>query len=76
MANESEGQPKEVVQSVLREFLNMNKCAIVYTEFRDFLATFKDEEQTFSLAYLKQILATFEARADERLALMKKVVES
>jgi len=71
----SERQPKEVVQSVLREFLNMNKCAIVYTEFRSYLDSFSNDE-TISVAALKNTIATLEARADERLALMKKVVES
>lgn len=71
----SERQPKEVVQSVLREFLNMNKCAIVYTEFRAYLDSFSNDE-TISVTALKNTIATLEARADERLALMKKVVES
>lgn len=58
--------PKEVIQGVLREYITMNKCALVHTAFVEYLTKF-GETDFLSVADIQAKLKELEADADKKL---------
>ena len=66
--------PKEVVKSVLREFVTMNKAALTYTEFLRYLDTLTDTD-AITVKDIRAKLTKLEDEAATKLQTYAKVLE-
>jgi len=66
--------PKDVVKSVLRDFVTMNKAALAYSEFWKYLDTLSDTD-AITVGDLRAKLETLEKEAMTRLETYAKVLE-
>ena len=66
--------PKEVVKSVLREFVTMNKAALTYTEFLRYLDTLTDTD-AITVKDIRAKLKKLEEEAATKLQTYAKVLE-
>jgi len=66
--------PKDVVKSVLRDFVTMNKAAIAYTEFLKYLDTLSNTD-AITVGDIRAKLVTIEKEALKRLETYAKVLE-
>lgn len=74
MGKDEKQAPKEVVTSVLTDFYNMNKCAIIHSEFQKFLDTCTVD--VLSVQSIRDTLTNLEAVADQKLIALKKLIDS
>ncbi len=66
--------PKDVVKSVLRDFVTMNKAALTYTEFLRYLDTLSNTD-AITVGDIRAKLVKLEEEAMKRLETYAKVLE-
>jgi len=67
--------PQEVVKSVLKDYVTMNKCALIYTALVQFLEQMAPEV-TISVDDIKAKLREFEVTANEKLQHFTNILNS
>jgi RIO-like serine/threonine protein kinase len=67
--------PKDIVQNVLREYVSMNKCALVHTAFEEYISNMADTD-FISVGEIRKKFQEFEQEADKKLRVFITILNS